>query len=92
MEELINWLNDSDDIYLSKEKRKIAFAFPGQGSQYEHMGMTLYNSCEVFRVNFNAANEIVKSEVGFDMLDFISNECSNDNLQDTKYVQPILFL
>lgn len=91
MEELINWLNDSDDIYLSKEKRKIAFAFPGQGSQYEHMGMTLYNSCEVFRVNFNAANEIVKSEVGFDMLDFISNECSNDNLQDTKYVQPILF-
>lgn len=90
-DELVNWLNGSADICTSKAERKIAFAFPGQGSQFAHMGLALYNSSEVFRTNFNVANEIVKAEIGFDMVNFISNEKSADVLQDTKYVQPILF-
>lgn len=91
-DELIKWLNNvNNDIYFNKEKRKIAFAFPGQGSQFEHMGMKLYYSCETFRIFFDAANEIVKQESGFDMVDYIFNESSNEKLQATEYIQPILF-
>lgn len=90
MEELEKWLTESSNICIGKSERKIAFAFPGQGSQFAHMGNALYNSSEVFRTNFNIANGIVKDEAEFDMLGFITSG-EKDVLENTRYMQPMLF-
>lgn len=66
---------------------KIAFVFPGQGTQYEKMGEILYNSvsCEnkkiIDRVFEN--NEEVKKVIF---------EGTKDELKDTKFAQPAIAL
>ena len=66
---------------------KIAFVFPGQGTQYEKMGEVLYNSvsCEnkkiIDRVFEN--NEEVKKVIF---------EGTKDELKDTKFAQPAIAL
>ena len=66
---------------------KVAFVFPGQGTQYEKMGEVLYNSvsCEnkeiIDRVFEN--NEEVKKVIF---------EGTKDELKDTKFAQPAIAL
>lgn len=61
--------------------KKIAFIFPGQGSQYAGMGKDFYEQFEESREVFEKASELL----GFDIKEIIFDE--NDKLHITEYTQ-----
>ncbi len=42
---------------------KTNFIFPGQGSQYNHMGKKLYNKFDYAKKLFNKSNDILKYDI-----------------------------
>lgn len=64
-----------------------AFVFPGQGAQFEGMGLELYENNEAARAIFNQADEIL----GFE-LSKIMFYGTADELKQTKVTQPALFV
>ncbi|KWX72320.1 ACP S-malonyltransferase [Paenibacillus jilunlii] len=65
---------------------KIALLFPGQGSQYNMMGKSLYESSAEAREIFSRTNDIL----GYDLLAVI-NEGNLDKLTRTEFAQPAIF-
>ncbi|AMD94394.1 ACP S-malonyltransferase [Leptotrichia sp. oral taxon 847] len=66
---------------------KIAFVFPGQGTQYEKMGEILYNS--VSYENKKLIDEIFKNNEEVKKVVF---EGTKEELKDTKFAQPAIAL
>jgi [acyl-carrier-protein] S-malonyltransferase len=66
---------------------KVAYIFPGQGSQYVGMGKDLYEQSEKARTLFNTADEIL----GF-KLSKICIDGPEETLRQTMNTQPALFL
>ena len=64
-----------------------AYVFPGQGSQFRGMGQDLYQNSEAARQLFVQANEVL----GYDLTS-IMFEGSDDDLKQTIYTQPAVFL
>lgn len=64
-----------------------AFLFPGQASQFEGMGMELYENNTLAKELFEQANDIL----GFKITDVMFNGSAED-LQATKITQPAVFL
>lgn len=64
---------------------KIAFVFPGQGTQYVGMGKELYENCDLAREMFDK----VFSNLDFD-LKKVMFEGSEEELKDTKNTQPAI--
>ncbi|MFO7815076.1 MAG: ACP S-malonyltransferase [Halanaerobiales bacterium] len=65
---------------------KIAFVFPGQGSQYVGMGKDFYDNFELARNYFDRANEIL--DIDLKKLCF---EGPEDELTETQNTQPAIF-
>lgn len=64
-----------------------AYVFPGQGSQFRGMGQDLYQNSEFARQLFTQANDVL----GYDLTS-IMFEGSDDDLKQTIYTQPAVFL
>ena len=74
----------------SKARRRIAFLFTGQGSQYAGMGKTLFDSEPVFRATMERCEAIFKDERGESLLEVMFEE-GGERVNQTGYTQPALF-
>jgi len=63
---------------------KIAFIFPGQGSQYVGMGKDLYEKYETIKKTYDEASEALDFDVA--NMSFTSEE----EINQTKYTQPLM--
>jgi [acyl-carrier-protein] S-malonyltransferase len=66
--------------------KKVAFIFPGQGSQSVGMGKDFYDSSEVAKEMIGSSSE----RLGFDFKELLFEE--NDKLAQTAYTQPAILL
>ncbi|NHJ38583.1 MAG: acyltransferase domain-containing protein, partial [Asgard group archaeon] len=83
----------SDDHKLGK----IAFLFPGQGSQYIRMGKELWEKYEVVRETFREGDEITQKLMGFKISDAIfaigkDDKEATEMLKQTEITQPAIFV
>lgn len=65
---------------------KLAFLFPGQGSQAIGMGKDFYNNYSFAREMFAEASDVLKIDMCSLIFEF------NDNINQTKYTQPAILL
>ncbi len=67
---------------------RIAFLFPGQGSQYEGMGLGLRESSPAFRRAFDECVASVEDVIGENFVDVLKDAAK---LKRTRYTQPAIF-
>lgn len=76
--------------------RKVVFMFPGQGAQYNSMGLELYNHSDVFRQSVDQCFDILRNETSpeNELYSNIFFEQTEDKLliDKTQYTQPLLFI
>ncbi len=75
----------------------VAFAFPGQGTQYPGMTRWLYERLAVFRSEVDQACEVLVPELGLDLREMLYPDCHRMGdmeveLSQTRLTQPALFV
>jgi acyl transferase domain-containing protein/acetylornithine/succinyldiaminopimelate/putrescine aminotransferase len=75
----------------------VVFMFPGQGSQYVNMGVTLYQDEAVFRETVDRCIEILQPLMGMDLRSMMypqpdDVETAAISLKETRFTQPALFV
>ena len=100
-DEAIALLTEADprrvhDFAGTGESTRVAFMFPGQGSQYVNMGRRLYESEPVFRQQVDECARVLESEIGVDLRSVLYPEDADtaaaDVLKHTAITQPALFV
>ncbi|HET7022143.1 MAG TPA: beta-ketoacyl synthase N-terminal-like domain-containing protein [Xanthobacteraceae bacterium] len=72
-------------------KRRLAFLFSGQASQYARMGAELYRHHPVFQEEVDRCAEIVGNRLGRPLRDVLLGDDADSLIDDTAYTQPALF-
>lgn len=94
----LNYLNNSEEIYLNNvhDKRNVNFMFTGQGSQYMNMASDLYEKESVFKEEFDKCINIVKSIIGIDLKEILFKKNYEDDdekfIAKTSITQPLIFI
>jgi len=70
---------------MSYKGKKIAFVFPGQGSQYIGMGIDFYEK----NLDFQQYFQKFQQRTGFDLV-YIMRNGPEDKLKETKFTQPAI--
>lgn len=70
----------------------VYFMFPGQGSHYKQMGKGLYEISGIFRDIFNQCCDLIGKHISYNIKDIIFDESSDENLNNTFYSQPAIFI
>ncbi|MFE3740549.1 type I polyketide synthase [Streptomyces sp. NPDC059134] len=81
-------LSTADDV--EEPTARIAFVFPGQGSQWASMGRDLYASEPVFRTALDACDAAVLAEAGWSLVDVLYGSDEKE-LTAPDVVQPTLW-
>jgi acyl transferase domain-containing protein/thioesterase domain-containing protein/acyl carrier protein len=79
------------------KERPIAFMFPGQGTQYVHMGCDLYQGEPTFREHVNHCAELLQPHLQMNLRDVLypsdaEREVATYRLRQTSITQPALFV
>lgn len=88
----------SSEIHKISEKKaappKVAFIFPGQGSQYINMGRDLYRAEPLFRETVDYCRGYIKAHFSmqFESLSADDFDCATESLNSTNITQPALFI
>ena len=82
---------------LSRRDSPVAFMFPGQGTQRINMGLDLYQSEPTFKEEIDRCAEILLPHLHVDLRAFLypaaeRAKAAEDQLLQTKYTQPALFI
>ena len=76
-------------------KRRLAFQFSGQGSQFVGMGLSLYQTEAVYRAVVDECCELAAEWLGLDLRTLLFSEPSDETtaeLEATRLAQPALFI
>ncbi|WP_414502460.1 SDR family NAD(P)-dependent oxidoreductase [Zymobacter sp. IVIA_5232.4 C2] len=73
------------------QKGKLAFVFPGQGSQWPTMGMALYEAFSVYRQTIDQIDEALRPYVDWSLTDVLKAQPDAPSLERIDVVQPALF-
>lgn len=68
--------------------RKVAFMFPGGGSQYAGMGAELYQNEPVFRREIDQCAELLKDQLGYDLRKVIYPSGKSTELSTQRLLRP----
>ncbi len=83
------------DFTGDAEAPRVAFMFPGQGSQYVNMGRRLYESEPVFTEQIDECARVLQTEIGVDLRTVLypaeADTASAEKLKHTAITQPALF-
>ena len=72
-------------------RRRLAFVFPGQGSQWVGMGRSLFVQKPVFREAIEDCDAVIRREAGFSVIEELLADETRSQLGRIDVVQPMLF-
>lgn len=72
---------------------KIAFMFPGQGTQYQGMGANLYHTGDIFTQEFDRLAQLFQPFIDHDLRSLLFNKAQDNDelLAQTRLSQPAIF-
>ncbi|CAM4460002.1 MAG: D-alanine--D-alanyl carrier protein ligase [Legionella sp.] len=91
VDELIHGLSQSPIVQCHEHSPNVVFMFPGQGTQYPLMAMTLMEKVPFFALLVEQGINLAQNYINCDLLELIRTP-GDARLNQTQYAQPILFI